>query len=188
MVRMFLFLCALLVLPVEALAGQGVVRVEGSTTMGPMMRRMIVAYRTMHPAQEFTLTASGSDSGLAALASGRADMAMMSRVVDDKELGALREKGLDPKRFRVALDGLAVVVHEENPVNGLDRCQLQSIYTGEIRNWNEVGGEDLPVVPFGRDRNSGSREGLEKLRHGNVVRVSGGPQRGIERGHGPGRP
>ena len=157
MMRILLALCFLFALPVNLFAGQEVICIEGSTTMGPLMRRMVVAYRTLQPAQAFTLTASGSDNGLAALAGGRADIAMMSRVVKDNELGALREKGIDLERFKVALDGLAVVVHEDNLVSGLSRHQLQALYTGEIRNWKAVGGPDMPVYPFGRDNNSGSR-------------------------------
>lgn len=156
MTRILLLLCLLLALPADVFAGQDFIRIEGSTTMAPMMRRMIVAYRAMHPEQEFSLTASGSDSGLSSLAGGRADVAMMSRIVEDRELAALREKGVDPDGFRVALDGLAVVVHEGNPVVGLTRRQLQAVYTGEVRNWNRLGGPDMPVSAFGRDRSSGS--------------------------------
>eukprot|EP00828_Plagiopyla_frontata_P033310 TRINITY_DN4324_c0_g1_i2.p2 TRINITY_DN4324_c0_g1~~TRINITY_DN4324_c0_g1_i2.p2 ORF type:complete len:238 (+),score=61.29 TRINITY_DN4324_c0_g1_i2:228-941(+) len=126
--------------------------------MGPMMRRMIVFYRMMHPEQEFTLTASGSDSGLSALAGGKAEVAMMSRVVEDRELDELLEKNVNLDRFRLALDGLAIVVHGDNPVSGLTRGQLQALYTGEVRNWRELGGKDMPVILFGRDRSSGSRE------------------------------
>ena len=158
MIRMFLLLCALLVLPVDALAGEIPIRIEGSTTMGPLMRRMVMNYRAVNPDQEFTLTASGSGDGLTAMAGGRADIAMASRLIEGKEVDRLRARGIDPERVLVALDGLAVVVHRDNPVSGLDLRQLQAIYAGGVENWKDFGGPDMAVVPFERESSSGSHD------------------------------
>ena len=158
MTRVFLLLCALLVLPVDALAGERPIRIAGSTTLGPMMRRMVMNYRAANSDREFTLTAFGSGDGLTALAGGRADIAMASRLIEGKEIDRLRARGIDPERVLVGLGGLAVVVHRDNPVSGLDLRQLQAIYAGEVENWKELGGPDMVIVPFERESGSGSQD------------------------------
>lgn len=148
----------LLTLPVCCIAGEESIRVAGSTTMNPMMRRLIVAYRAIHPAREFVLTASGSGNGAIALALGRADVALLSRAMEKDELRYCRVEGVEPERFTVALDGLVPIVHKDNPVTGLSIDQIRSIYGGEARNWQDVGGPDMPIIAFGRDNRSGSHE------------------------------
>jgi len=149
--------CVLLA-PFPGDASERVIRVVGSTTMGPMVREMIVAYRQLHPDAVFSLTGSGSKSGAQALASGAAEVALLSRGMTREETVASVRSGVVPMRIILALDALVPIVHPDNPVSDLSLEQIRAIYTGEVRNWKELGGPDLAVEPFGRTQDSGTHD------------------------------
>jgi len=152
-------LCAaLLGLPGGCPAAERPLRLSGSTTMGPLMARMIVAYQERHPDRHFLLTGSGSAAGAMDLAMGRADVALLSREMIGRERGACARNGIEPERFIVALDGLVPIVHPANPLDGMTVEQLRSVYEGKLTNWRELGGPDLAVVPLERGDASGSRD------------------------------
>ncbi|MEF2229418.1 MAG: PstS family phosphate ABC transporter substrate-binding protein [Pseudodesulfovibrio sp.] len=134
------------------------IRVVGSTTMGPMVREMVVAYQAAHPDLHFSLTGSGSASGAAALASGAADVALLSRGMSRQETVSCVRNGIAPQRFVLALDGLAPIVHPDNPVADLSLRQLRAIYSGGLVNWRGLGGPDLAVEPLARSADSGTRD------------------------------
>jgi phosphate transport system substrate-binding protein len=74
-----------------------------------------------------------------------------------------REKGVRLERVPVALDAFVFIVHRENPVQGLTVDQIRDIYSGKATTWNQVGGPELPVHPYRRNRNSGSEETMQKV-------------------------
>jgi phosphate transport system substrate-binding protein len=84
------------------------------------------------------------------------DIANASRQIKTEELDAAKQVGLNPQEFIIARDAIAVIVNPENPVDHLTLEQLSAIYRGEINNWNEVGGEDRPIVRLSRETNSGT--------------------------------
>ena len=96
-----------------------------------------------------TFNPTGSGAGITSAQEGTADIGLSSRALRDTETG------VDAITF--AIDGLAVIVHPDNPVQNLTIEQLYGIYSGEITNWSEVGGDDLPISPIGRESGSGSR-------------------------------
>ena len=100
---------------------------------------------------------TGSGSGITAAQEGRADIGLSSRALKDEEVAS----GL--KGTTVALDGIAVIVNNENPVSDLSVEQIAALYTGEITSWAEVGGADAPVVLIGREAGSGTRDGFESI-------------------------
>ncbi len=81
---------------------------------------------------------------------------MSSRTIKDKEIALARKKNIEPKEIKVALDGLVVVVHPDNPVGKLTLDELASIFSGKITNWKEVGGKDEKIVILSREVNSGT--------------------------------
>lgn len=100
---------------------------------------------------------TGSSAGIQAVTEGRCDIGLASRDLKAEEM----ESGLTGTV--VALDGIAVIVNPENPVEDLTLEQLAALYTGGITNWSEIGGEDAPVVLIGREAASGTRDGFETI-------------------------
>ena len=105
----------------------------------------------------FTYNPTGSGSGIQAVSEGRCDIGLSSRALKDDE----KASGL--KETIVALDGIAIIVNPQNPVKDLSLEQIAKIYTGEITNWKDVGGEDAEIVLIGREAGSGTRDGFESI-------------------------
>ncbi|GBC78048.1 Phosphate-binding protein PstS [bacterium HR08] len=133
------------------------VTVKGSDTMVILGQRWAEIYMQKHPGAVIQVTGGGSGTGIAALINGTTDIAQSSRPIKPSEAEQVKAKfGVDVIETPVALDGLAVYVHESNPVSELSLAQLKAIYTGRLTNWKEVGGPDLPIVLYSRENNSGT--------------------------------
>jgi phosphate transport system substrate-binding protein len=102
------------------------------------------------------VTGGGSGTGISSLINGSCTIAMSSRNIKGKEILLAQQKGINPHEIQAALDGIAVVVHPQNPVNKLTLHQLGLIFTGNITNWNMVGGLDSRIVILSREVNSGT--------------------------------
>lgn len=131
-------------------------QVKGSDTMVNLVQTWAEDYMKKSPESFIAVTGGGSGTGLAALIGGTCDIAVSSRNIKTKEINLASKKGVDPKEFKVALDGLAAVVSPKNPVSQLTIGQLADIFTGKVKNWKEVGGEDLKIVVLSREVNSGT--------------------------------
>jgi len=103
-----------------------------------------------------SVSGPGSGAGIAALIDGTTDVCQASRLITQKEIEHAKAKGVNPYEIQVASDALSVVVHPSNPVSELTTAQLSAIYTNNITNWKEVGGNDEPIVVLSRDTNSGT--------------------------------
>lgn len=114
------------------------------------------AYQAVRPDVLISVTGGGSGTGITALANNTVDIANASRAIKDEEISAMQVNGIDPREFIVARDAIAVIVNPNNPVNQLTLAQVSAIYSGEINNWKEVGGEDRPIVRLSRETNSGT--------------------------------
>lgn len=90
----------------------------------------------------------GSSSGIRMLLNGQLDIAQSSRPLTDEEYAIARQKGFTLEQHPVGIDGVAVVVNRSLQVPGLTVDQLRQIYQGQIANWSQVGGPDLPITPF----------------------------------------
>jgi phosphate transport system substrate-binding protein len=110
----------------------------------------------LHPDARISVTGGGTGTGIAAMINGTVDLASASRSMKEEELEAARANGIEPIEHVVAGDAIAVVVHPSNPVDGLTLQQISDIYTGKITNWQQVGGEDRPIVLLSRESNSGT--------------------------------
>ena len=104
-----------------------------------------------------TYNPTGSGSGIKAVAAGTCDIGLSSRDLKDEE----KEQGLTATVL--AYDGIAIIVNPENPVSDLDVETIAKIYTGEIANWSEIGGNDSEIVLIGREAGSGTRDGFESI-------------------------
>lgn len=135
----------------------GTVSTDGSTSMEKVINSLGESFMAMNKDVKFTYNPTGSGSGIQAVSEGRCDIGLSSRALKDDE----KASGL--VETVVALDGIAIVVNPENPVSDLDIDTIAKIYTGEITNWKDVGGNDAEVVLIGREAASGTRDGFESI-------------------------
>ena len=160
MIRMTLLAFAVaagsLVSPSYAAAAKNSVQIKGSDTMVNLGQAWAERYMEKNPAGVVSVTGGGSGTGIASLISGTCDIAMSSREIKEKEIARAREKGIEPREIKVALDGLAVVINPQNPIGKLTIDQLARMFSGKIVNWKEVGGPDLEIVLLSREVNSGT--------------------------------
>jgi phosphate transport system substrate-binding protein len=102
------------------------------------------------------VTGGGSGTGIAALINGTVDLANASREIKEDEIAAAEQNGVEPVETVVAIDALAVIVNPANPVDQLTIDQLADIFTGRITNWQDLGGNDAPIILVSRESNSGT--------------------------------
>jgi phosphate transport system substrate-binding protein len=133
------------------------ISIKGSDTMVLLGQRWAETYMKKNPGATIQVTGGGSGVGLAALINGTTDIAESSRPMKDSEKTQLQQKrGVAVVELPVALDGLAVYVHEKNPLTELTLEQLKKIYTGVAKNWKDVGGNDERIILYGRENSSGT--------------------------------
>ena len=135
----------------------GTVSTDGSTSMEKVINSLGESFMAMNKDVKFTYNPTGSGSGIQAVSEGRCDIGLSSRALKDDE----KASGL--VETVVALDGIAIVVNPENPVSDLDIDTIAKIYTGEITNGKDVGGNDAEIVLIGREAGSGTRDGFESI-------------------------
>ena len=135
----------------------GTVSTDGTTSMEKVINSLGESFMAMNKDVKFTYNPTGSGSGIQAVSEGRCDIGLSSRALKDDE----KASGL--VETVVALDGIAIVVNPENPVSDLDIDTIAKIYTGEITNWKDVGGNDAEIVLIGREAGSGTRDGFESI-------------------------
>jgi phosphate transport system substrate-binding protein len=147
---------------ISAAEGNKIV-VDGSTTVGPIVKAFAEYYMGKHPEINITVSESGSGNGAKSLINAACDVASMSRPMKNSEMKAAQDAGILPIEHIVAMDGIALVVHPSNPIGKLTIEQIRGIYTGKIKNWKDLGGPDQAIVVISRDTNSGTYETFETL-------------------------
>ena len=135
----------------------GTVSTDGSTSMEKVIGALSESYMTANSGVTVNYNPTGSGSGITAVQEGTCDIGLSSRALKDEEKAA----GL--KETVLAYDGIAIIVHPDNPVSDLTLEQIAKLYTGEITNWKDVGGNDAEVVLIGREAASGTRDGFESI-------------------------
>ena len=133
------------------------VSTDGSTSMEKVIGSLGEAFMEANSDVNFTYNPTGSGTGITAVSEGRCDIGLSSRGLKEEEIA------LGLKETILAYDGIAVIVNPDNPVEDLDIETIAKIYTGEITNWSEVGGNDAQIVLIGREAGSGTRDGFESI-------------------------
>ena len=134
----------------------GSVSTDGSTSMEKVIGALGEAFQN-NTGISFSYNPTGSGSGIQAVQEGRCDIGLSSRALkDDEKAAGLTETVL-------AYDGIAIIVHPDNALTDIDLETISKIYTGEITNWKELGGEDAEIVVIGREAGSGTRDGFESI-------------------------
>ena len=141
----------------DTAAVSGTVSTDGSTSMEKVIGALSESYMAANKDVTVNYNPTGSGSGITAVQEGTCDIGLSSRALKDEEKAAgLQETVL-------AYDGIAIIVHPDNPVSDLTLDQIAKLYTGEITNWKDVGGNDAAVVLIGREAASGTRDGFESI-------------------------
>ncbi|SPD73101.1 Phosphate binding protein [uncultured Desulfobacterium sp.] len=157
---------ALLVAAVLSFAVQtataGSLVINGSTTVLPIAQKIAEAYMKQNPDVKISISGGGSGEGIKALVDGTTDIANSSRFMKDEEVKLAMGKNIYPVPFAIAYDCIVPVVHPTNTLSNITMEQLKDIYMGNVRNWNEIGGTDGPIVIISRDTSSGTYEVWEE--------------------------
>lgn len=135
----------------------GSISMVGSTSMEKFANALSEAFMEKYPKVTVTAEFVGSGAGIEAVSNGTADIGNSSRNLKDEEKSAGAVENI------VAIDGIAVAVDPKNTVTDLTKDQLISIYTGEVKNWSDLGGENMPIVVVGREAGSGTRGAFEEI-------------------------
>jgi len=135
---------------------QRFITIKGSDTMVHLASNWAETFMKQNPDLEVSVTGGGSGTGIAALLNGTTDICAASRKIKNKELQLALEKNIHPHEIVVAKDGIAVVVHPDNPVNELTLEQLSKIFTDKSCRWSDFGGPDEPIVVLSRESSSGT--------------------------------
>ncbi len=133
-------------------------KIRGSDTELPLTQNEVEEYMKRNKNANLMVTGGGSGVGLAALLNGTTDLAQASRSLRIDEKMKLKNEGKEYKEVIIAYDAITIIVNPSNPVSQLTREQLESIYTGKITNWKDVGGENLKIVVYSREISSGTYE------------------------------
>lgn len=135
----------------------GNVATNGSTSMESVIGVLMEQFMADNKQVTITYDATGSGTGIEAVGNGTCDIGLSSRDLKDEE----KSKGL--AATTIALDGIIVIANEGSKVDDLTIEQITDIYTGKVKNWSEVGGDDLEIAAIGREAGSGTRDGFESI-------------------------
>ena len=133
-----------------------VIQQRGSDTLLIIAERWAYEYAKGRSGVEIVVGGGGSGTGIVALINGEVDIADASRKMKAEELQAAKKAGVKPVEWKVAIDGISIIVNRENPIDVVTLDQLRGIYNGSIRRWSEIGGIDAPIVVYGRQSTSGT--------------------------------
>jgi phosphate transport system substrate-binding protein len=148
-------------------------KIKGSDTVLPLTEKAAQAYMKKNSSKKIAVTGGGTGVGIEALIEGSTDIAQASRKIKFSEQQKIKAKGKAIKEITIGYDALAVVVNTGNKVTKLTREQLEGIFTGKIKNWKEVGGADLKIIPLSRETSSGTYEFFKEKVMSNKNYVSG---------------
>jgi phosphate transport system substrate-binding protein len=147
---------SLALIPQISLAQKKMIQVKGSDTLVNLVQVLAEEYMARNPKQALAVLGGGSGTGISALINGTCDIADHSREWKQTEIEQAWEKGVKPRFFIIAVDGVSIIVNERNPIEKLTMPEVGAIYRGEIKNWKAVGGADKPISLYGRQSNSGT--------------------------------
>ncbi|MDR1375881.1 MAG: phosphate ABC transporter substrate-binding protein [Synergistaceae bacterium] len=146
----------LVVLGIVGMASAAEIVVNGSTTVLPFAQIAVERFAAAHPEVKISISGGGTGNGIKGLIDKTTHIANASRGISGSEVEQAKAKGVTPFETTVALDCIVPLVHPSNPVKNLTFAQLKKIYTGEVENWKDVGGEDARIAVVGRDSSSGT--------------------------------
>jgi phosphate transport system substrate-binding protein len=142
---------------VESVELNGTIKLAGSTSMEKLCEAMSESFMERNPGVTVTVEYTGSGAGLESLAAGSVDIGNASRGLKDEEKASGAVENI------VAIDGIAVITNKSCSIKDVTSKNLAKIYSGEITDWAELGGEEQPIIVIGREAGSGTRDAFEEL-------------------------
>jgi phosphate transport system substrate-binding protein len=137
------------------------ISVGGSTSVHPLMELFVAEYTKAHSNVKFNISATGSGDGIKGVPAGTCEIGMSSRELTPAE------KGLDIQELIVAIDGIAVILNNANPIANLTQAQIKNIYTGSVSRWEQLGaaanGKTGAIAVVSREPGSGTRGAFEEI-------------------------
>jgi len=134
---------------------KGGIIIAGSTSVQPFIEKVAEDFMEKHPEIKINVQGGGSTAGIQATFNKTCNIGCSSRNLK------VSEKGL--RVIVIAVDGIAVIVHKDNPIDNLDIEEIRGIFSGKIKNWKELGGKDKKVIPVTREEGSGTRGIFEEI-------------------------
>jgi len=156
MISVALMTVAVLGSALRAAPARKMIQIKGSDTMVNLVQILAEEYMAQNPGAALAVLGGGSGTGVTGLINKTCDIADHSREWKQKEIDQAWEKGVTPRFFVIAVDGLSIIVNAKNPLEKLTMPQVGALYRGEIKNWKVLGGPDKPVSLYGRQSNSGT--------------------------------
>ena len=135
--------------------GKVTITVSGSTSVGPLMEKIAEKYEEENSDVSIEINQTGSSAGIKDAMDGISDIGLSSRDLKGEEASKVQSTVL-------AYDGVAVITNTSNPIKELTIEQIRDIFTGKITNWNQIGGNDSPIVVVSRETGSGTRTAFEE--------------------------
>ena len=145
------------------------ISISGSTSVGPLVEKLAEDYKGKNESAKVEVNQIGSSAGITNAINGVSEFGMSSRDLKEEE------KSQNLTETIIAHDGIAVITHKTNKVKDLTMDQVKDIFTGKIRNWSELGGDDMEIVVVSREDGSGSRDAFQEIvgyESGDLVRES----------------
>jgi len=139
----------------SAAALSGSVSTNGSTSMEKVIGVLQEQFMNDNPNVKVTYDATGSGTGIEAVTNGTCDIGLASRKLKDTETGLTATT--------IALDGIAIIVNGDSRLSDISLDQIANVFTGKVKNWSELGGDDLEIACIGREAGSGTRDGFESI-------------------------
>jgi len=149
------------------LLGAKMLQIKGSDTMVNLVQILAEEYMGKNPGSAIAVLGGGSGTGITGLINQTCDIANSSREWKPKEIDQAWDKGVTPRPFVIAVDGLSIIVNDKNPIARLTVAQVGALYRGEIKNWKAVGEFAKPVSLYGRQSNSGTYVFMQEFVLGN---------------------
>lgn len=141
----------------ESVELNGTIKLAGSTSMEKLCEAMSESFMERNPGVTVTVEYTGLGAGLESLAAGSVDIGNASRGLKDEEKASGVVENI------VAIDGIAVITNKSCSIKDVTSKDLAKIYSGEITDWAELGGEEQPIIVIGREAGSGTRDAFEEL-------------------------
>lgn len=160
--------------PVDSLRNESRLKLSGSTTVAPLAQKVATYFRMQNDSFDISVTEGGSSVGIKDLVNGVTDIAMSSRDMNEAERKQFEESHLPVTEVKVADDALAIVVHPGVGVEKITREQLAKIFSGETKNWKELGGKDIKIMIISRESSSGTYEFFKEsvMKHQDLTPVA----------------
>jgi len=153
---------ALVFTPILIGQSRKMIQIKGSDTLVNLVQILAEEYMNKNPQAKLAVLGGGSGTGITALINGTTDVADHSREINTKEYNQMWDKGIKPRTFAIAVDGLSIIVNVKNPITKLTMDQVGAIYRGDVKNWRAVGGNPQPISLYGRQSNSGTYAFLQE--------------------------